>query len=190
MKRRNAWTVWCGAVAVALGVTACAQQERAPGPSVEEKTFPLAPATARLNGSFLTGELKDLKVVERVEEGTGKVVDAPKLRATLKLKNSSRDQTARLLGGRIEYADGVGTPIALVEGRGDTSFKFYAYTTERLDPGMEISQDIDVPFPAAALENRKLRELRVKLSYIPTPYREETLAVPVSLAPSEGEKER
>lgn len=188
MKRRNVWIVWWGAVAVALGVTACGQQERAVSPSIQEKTFSLAPATAPLNGSFLTGELKDLRVVKRVEEGTGKVVDAPKLRATLRLKNSSRDQTARLLGGRIEYADGGGKPIALAEGESDTSFKFYAYSTERLDPGMEISQDIDVPFPAAALENRQLRDLRVELSYIPTQYRKETLAVPVSLAPSEDKK--
>ncbi|MBI4608250.1 MAG: hypothetical protein HY726_04500 [Candidatus Rokubacteria bacterium] len=169
-----------GAVALALGLTGCAQQQ-ATSPSIEAKTFALKPATASVKVSFLTGELKDLKVIERVEQGTGRVVDPPKLRATLTLKNPTSDQAARLISARIRYADVDGKPIPLADGRGDTSFKFYGYQ-ERLDPGMEASQDIEVPFPAAALEEKKLGDIRLELSYIPTPYREETISIRVSLA--------
>lgn len=175
--RHLGWSV----VALALTLAACAQQERTAAPSVETKTFALTPATASVKVSFLTGELKDLRVVEGVEQGTGTVVEPPKLRATLKLKNSAPDQTVRLLSARIEYGDMEGQPIPLAEGRRDTGFKFYGYQ-DRLDPGMETSQDIDVPFPAAALKDKTLRDIRLEVSYIPTPYREDTATVRVSLA--------
>jgi hypothetical protein len=46
---------------------------------------------------------------------------------------------------------------------------------------METSQDIAVPFPAAALKEKKLGDIRLELSYIPTAYRIEAAKIPVSL---------
>ena len=167
---------------LAMGLAACSQQEQqAAAPQIEEKSFAVSPASASVKASFLTGELRDMKVTERVEQGTGKVVDPPKLRATLKLKNTSDNQAARLISGKVEYADAEGKPIPLAEGRGDTSFKFSSYQTERLDPGQETSQSVDVPFPAAALKDKKLRDIRLELRYIPTPFKEETINIRVSV---------
>jgi hypothetical protein len=180
MMRWNARIAFWAAVAMALGLSACAQQEGPAAASIEEKTFTVTPATASLKVSFLTGELQDLKILERVEQGSGRVVAPPTLRARLVLRNSSADQAARLISGKIDYADAEGRPIPLAEGRGDTDFKFYSYQ-ERLDPGAETSQDIEVPFPAAALKAKKLRDIRLELSYIPTPYREETMSIRVSV---------
>lgn len=183
MIRRNAWQLWVGVVTLIMGLGACTQQQdQSTASAIEYKTFALAPAIAPVKAAFLTGQLQDLKVTERVEQGTGKVVDPPKLRATLKLKNVSQDRSVRLLSARIGYLDAEGKLIALAEGREDTSFKFYAYATDRLDPGMETSQDIEVPFPAAALKEKRLRDIRLELSYIPTPYTEETINIPASLA--------
>lgn len=70
--------------------------------------------------------------------------------------------------------------LPLAKDRGNASFKFYGFQ-ERLDPGMEISQDIEVPFPTAALKEKKLGDIRLELSYIPTPYRAETSNIRVSL---------
>jgi hypothetical protein len=174
--------VWFGVAVIAAALTACGQQEQQAGaPQVEEKTFALTPSTAAMKATFLTGELQDMKVTERVEKGTGKVVDPPKLWATLKLKNTSEDQAARLIVGKIEYADAEGKAIPLAEGRGDTSFKFYSYQTERLDPGMETTARVEVPFPAAALKDKKLQDIRLELTYIPTPFKEETVNIKVSL---------
>ncbi|OGB95904.1 MAG: hypothetical protein A3G35_00795 [candidate division NC10 bacterium RIFCSPLOWO2_12_FULL_66_18] len=133
-----------------------------------------------VKASFLTGELRDMTVQERVEQGTGKVVDPPKLRATLKLKNTSENQAVRPVSGTIEYVDAEGKPIRLAENRGDVTFKFSSYQ-ERLDPGMEVTQNIEVPFPAAALKEQKLRDIRLELAYIPTPYKEEVVSIPVSV---------
>lgn len=181
MVRGNAWFMWWSAVAVAISITACTRQEQAAAPSIELKTFALKPASAPVKIAFLTGELKDLKVTERVEQGSGTAVEPPRLRATLKVKNVSPDQAIRLISGRIEYADAAGNAIQLAEGRGGASFKFYAYQQDRLDPGMETSQDIDVPFPAAALKEKKLGDIRLELSYIPTAYRIEAAKIPLSL---------
>lgn len=183
MLRGKRWKVWgIAALALGMGLAGCGQQAaQSTAPEIQHKTFALTPATVSVKASFLTGQLEDLKVTERVEQGTGKVVDPPKLRARLRLKNASADQAARLVSGRIEYTDPEGKPIPLAEGRGDTNFKFHSYSNDRLDPGMETSQDIDVPFPAVALKEKKLRDIRLELAYIPTPYREESVHIPVSL---------
>lgn len=173
---------WVSAGLLAAGLAACGQkEEQAAAPQIEDKTFAVTPATAAVKAWFLTGELQELKVTERVEKGTGKVVDPPKLTATLKLKNISTNQAARLIVGKIEYGDAEGKAIPLAEGRRDTSFKFYSYQTERLDPGMETTARIEVPFPAAALKEKRLRDIRLELTYIPTPYTEETVHIQVSL---------
>jgi hypothetical protein len=111
----------------------------------------LSPATAPVRASFLTGELEGLQVTERVERETGKVVSGPQLRGTLRLKNTAEDQSVRPLSGSVTFTDRQGRPIRLAEGRGDTAFRFYSYQTDRLDPGAEPTQSIDVPFPASAL---------------------------------------
>ncbi len=174
--------VWVGAGIVAVGLAACSQQgQPAATPQVQEKTFPLTPATASVKASFLTGELQNMKVTERVEQGTERVVEPPRLRATLKLKNTSRDQAVQLIAGKIEYADAQGKPIPLAQSGQDTTFKFSSYQTERLDPGKDTSQEIDVPFPAAALPDKQLRDIRLEMTYILTPYKQEAVDIPVSL---------
>lgn len=171
------------ALALGAALAGCAEQEVGAAPQIVEKTFTLRPETVPLKVSFLHGELTGLKVVERVNEATKDVVEQPKLRGTLKLKNTATDQAVRLISGRIAYADVNGKPIALAENRSNTGFQFYAYQSERLDPGMETSRDIDLPFPVTALAPKKLGDLRLELTYIATPYREESFAVSVSIAP-------
>jgi hypothetical protein len=39
-----------------------------------------------------------------------------------------------------------------------------------------------VPFPAAALNDRKLRDIRLKLAYIPWPYEEDSVDLRVSVS--------
>jgi len=40
---------------------------------------------------------------------------------------------------------------------------------------------MDVEFPAAALKTARLKEIRVELAYITSPYRSDTLRIPVSI---------
>lgn len=150
-------------------------------PRVEERTFALDLTPTPLRLDFLTAELTELSVVERVQQGSGDIVDAPKLRGTLKVKNTSTDRTARLVGGAVEYLDGDGDAIALAPGRGDATFAFYSYSGERVDPGKDTTQTVDVPFPVAALNGDGLAEMRLRLTYIPTPYRTDAATAAASL---------
>jgi hypothetical protein len=50
-----------------------------------------------------------------------------------------------------------------------------------LDPGQDATQSLDVEFPAEALKAKKLKEIRLELAYIPSPYREESVNFIVSI---------
>jgi len=176
---------WLGvtvlATAVAVTTLGCAQGPSASGAVVEDKTYAVTPASVTVKAGILTGDLRDMKVTERVEKGSDRVVSPAKLTATLKLKNTSANQSVRLVGGKILYIDAQGRPIKLEESRTEPVVKLSAYNTERLDPGQDASQSVDVEFPAEALKAKKLKEIRLELAYIPSPYQEQTVNLTVSI---------
>jgi len=97
------------------------------------------------------------------------------------LKNSSANQTVRLVAGKILYVDSQGQPIKLEESRTEPTLKFATYGNDRLDPGQEATESLDVAFPAEALKAKKLKEIYLELAYIPSPYREESVHFTVSI---------
>ncbi len=167
----------------ALAVAACSQQSGTPVATAQpvERTFTLTPSNAVMKVDFLTGQLQDLTITERVDPKSGTVVDPPELRGTLRLKNVSADQSAQLIGGKLVFLDAKGQPIPIAKNRGDTSFTFSSFETQRLDPGQETSQSIDVPFPRGGLKADDLQTVRLDLSYLPSTYREQTVNYAVSL---------
>jgi len=100
---------------------------------IEDKTYTVTPAAMTLKAGIVTGEVTELKVMERVEKGSDRVVTPAKLTATLKLKNTSADQTVRLVAGKILYIDVHGQPIALENARTEPALKFSTYGNERLE---------------------------------------------------------
>jgi hypothetical protein len=173
-------TVVAGAVAVtALG---CAQQPSATAAGVESRSYRVTPASVTVRAGIIAGEVTEMKVTEMVEQGSGRVLSPAKLTGTLRLKNTSANQTVHLVGGKIQYIDGQGQPIQLEAARTEPTLKFATYGSERLDPGQEATESLDVEFPAAALKVKKLREIRLDLAYIPSAYREETVNFTVSIS--------
>jgi len=134
-----------------------------------------------VKAGIVTGEVTEMKVTERVEKGSDRVVSPAKLTGMLKLKNTSANQTVRLVAGKILYIDAQGQPIKLEESRTEPVVKFATYGNERLDPGQDGTQSLDVEFPAEALKAKKLKEIRLELAYIPSPYREESINFTVSI---------
>jgi hypothetical protein len=174
---------WCVPALVALGVAACSQQQSQSTVAAAqpvEKSYTLA-SGAPMRVDFLTGRFEGLTITERIDPKTKDVVDRPELRGTLKLKNDAKDQSARLLGGRLVFLDAKGQVIPIAKDRGDTSFTFSAYETQRLDPGQETAQTIDVPFPRAGLQAGEIHAIRLDLNYLPTAYRAQSVDYPVSL---------
>jgi hypothetical protein len=176
------WWIGAGLAAVVLWmVLGRSEQPAATAAMVEDKTYTVTPAAMKVKAGIVTGDVTELKVTERVEQGSGRVVSPAKLTAKVVLKNSSTDQTVRLVAGKILYIDAQGQPIELEESRTEPTLKFSAYNAERLDPGQEATQLLDVDFPADALKANRLKEIRMELAYIPSPYHEQTVNFTVSI---------
>jgi len=183
----NRWVGRIGflaSAALVLAVTACSQQSGQSTSAANqpvEKTFKLMPAEATMTMDFLAGELQDLTVTERVDPKTGALVDRPELRGTLKLKNVSKDQSAQLVAAKLTFLDAKGQVIPLGKDRGDDSISFESFGTQRLNPGQDTSQTIDLPFPSAGLKPDDLHTVHLGLTYLPSQYREQSANYTVSL---------
>src|SRR6266542_3061520 len=154
MSRWIGLTIAAGAIAaMTLG---CSQQGSGTAVVIEDKVYTVTPASVNVKAGIVTGEVTELK-------------------------NTSANQTVRLVTGKIQYIDFQGQPIKLEESRTDSTIKFATYGSERLDPGQDATQSLDVDFPAEALKAKKLKEIRLELAYIPSPFQEETVNFTVSI---------
>lgn len=177
--RLGVMTTTAAVAAMALG---CAQQQSGPSVVIEDKVYAVTPDSMAVKAGIMTGQVTEMKVTERVEKGSGNVVSPAKLTGKLLLKNSSTDQTVRVIGGKLLFIDAQGQPIKFEEKRIEPTFKFSGYgTAERLDPGQEATQAMDVDFPAEALQAKKLKTIRLELVFLPSSYREETVNFAVSI---------
>jgi hypothetical protein len=168
--------------AVAAMALGCAQQQSGPSVVIEDKVYAVTPDSMDVKAGIMIGQVTEMKVTERVEQGSGNVVLPAKLTGKLLLKNSSADQTVRLIEGKVLFIDAQGQPIKVEEKRVEPTFKFSGYgMSERLDPGQEATQAVDVDFPAEALQAKRLKTIRLELVYLPSSYREETVNLPVSI---------
>ena len=168
--------------AMAAMTLGCSQGPSATASVIEDKSYTVTPASITVKAGILTGEITEMKVTERVEKGSDRIVSPAKLTGKLVLKNGSKDMTVRLVGGKIQYLDAQGQPIKLEAARTEPTLKFSAYGSEMLDPGKEATQTVDVEFPAEALKAKMLKEIRLELVYIPSPYKEESAKFIVSIS--------
>jgi len=171
------------AAVVAAASFGCTPKPQSAAVVIEDKIYTVTPAQVNVKTGIMTGEMTEMKITERVEKGSGRVESPAKLTAKLKLTNSSTDQTVRLIGGKILYLDDQGHLIKMEEARTESALKFPSSynSTDRLDPGQEASQSVEVDFPAAALQARKLKEIRLELAYIPSSYKLQTASFAVSI---------
>jgi uncharacterized membrane protein YeaQ/YmgE (transglycosylase-associated protein family) len=176
------WGFGAAIVAVVIWMTLLpAAQPAATAAGIDDKTYAVMPAAMKMKVGVITGEVMNMKVTERVEQGSGRVVSAAKFTATVTLKNSSTSQTVRLVAGKIRYVDAHGQPIKLEDNRTEPTLKFVSSGSDRLDPGQEITESIDVDFPAEALKAGKLKQIHLDLAYVPSPYREDAANFIVSI---------
>jgi len=172
------------AAVLAATSAACTPPPAQKGPTVSDKTYAVKPDALTVKGDLLSGALTEMKVVERVEDGSGRIDQPARLTGKLVLTNVSKDQSVRLVGGRVLYIDMQGRPIPLEDKRAEPTLKVsQSYgSQERLDPGQDASQPVEADFPAEALKMKRLKEIRLELLYIPSAYRQETMNFGVSIA--------
>ena len=181
--RSNSSTWWVIALAILLlGIWSQRfAHSAAPVPAVAVRTVALKPDSIPVTTASLAGHLESLTVISRVDKKTGKPVDSPDLRATLRLRNATSDQALRLLSGTVEYVGADGAQIPLAKDQGSSGFSFFPDQQRDVLPGQAMSQVVRVPFPAAALKANALRDIRLHLIYRATPYKNETVESPVTL---------
>jgi hypothetical protein len=156
-------------------------REPSGGVVIEDRIYAVTPASLVVKSGIITGEVIELKVTERVEKGSDRVVSPARLTGRLRLENTSANRTVRLVRGNLLFIDAQGQPIKFEAARTDPIVKFATHGNERLDPGQDVSQALDVEFPVEALKAKKLKEIRLELAYIPSPFREETVNFVVSI---------
>lgn len=173
------------AASLAAALAGCSHKgPETTAPQVSEKVFNLTPATIRVKAGIVGGELSGMRVTERVEDGTGHVDYGPRLSGRLVLRNLSTDQSVLVDGGKLVYADSGDQPIAMPAESTAPSIRLsdsYNGGSARLDPGQELTRDVDVDFPSEALKPGRLHEIRMQLRYTAAPFKRDLLEFPVAL---------
>jgi hypothetical protein len=175
------------AVAALAGCSHPASQSSAP--QVSEKSFKITPDSIKVKSGIVGGELSGVTITEEVEDGTGHVDSGPRLSGHLVLRNLSPNQSVRIDGGKLLFADAAGKPIALAPGTTPPSIGLGdsdGTSPARLDPGQDLQREIDVDFPGAALAPGKLKEIHVQLDYTASPFKRDLLEFPVSVSKKAG----
>jgi hypothetical protein len=180
-------SVMAVSAAVAAMMFGCSPQPTSAVAVVKDKIYSVTPDAMKVKSGIVTGELTEMKVTERIEEGSGRIASPAKLSGKLVLKNVSADQTLRLLAGKIVYIDIQDKPIVLEDNRTAPMLKVASSygSQERLDPGQDTTQSVDADFPVEALKAKRLKQIRLELSYIPSSFREETMNFGVSIGGGE-----
>src|SRR3982751_267153 len=169
---------------LALFTIGCTPPAGPARPAVNDKVYAVTPGAITVKAGVLTGALTEMKIVERVEEGSGRVDQPARLLGKLVVTNVSKHQSLRLLGAKLLYIDMQGKPIPLEDKRTEPTLKVasgYGHQ-DRLDPGQDTSQPVEAEFPVEALKAKRLKEIRLELQYIPSFYRHETMNFGVSVA--------
>jgi hypothetical protein len=170
------------AAAAALALSACSPAPKAAPTVLSDKVYSVTPSALKVKSGIVSGEVTEMKIVEQ-READGTVATPAKLTGKLVLKNISADQSVRFLTGSIVYIDMQGKPIVLEDNRTEPLLKLSSgYSgNERLDPGQDTAQAVEAEFPAEALKAKRLKDIRIDLTYIPSSFRKETLSLPVSI---------
>ncbi len=178
------------AAAAAAALAACSQKApEAAAPKISRQVFDLTPAAINVKSGIVGGELKDLRVTEQVEDGTGRIDSGPRLSGRLVLRNLSSDQSVLVNGGKLVFADAANKPISSGPESSPPAISLgdsYNGSASRLDPGQELTRDIDVDFPGEALQPGKLREIRMQLQYTAAPFKRDLMQFPVAQVKKEG----
>lgn len=73
------------ATAISAAMVGCSPQSATPVAAVEDKFYAVAPDALKVRAGIVSGEVTEMKVMERVEEGSGKVTSPARLTGKLVL---------------------------------------------------------------------------------------------------------
>lgn len=165
-------------VGTALVMTGCPQQTKIEEPAREEVTLPLKPPRIEAQGPTLAIAVTDLRIVQTVEKGTGKVVVQPHLRGTMRITNRSPREAVHIETIRLDYLDRAGKAV------GDATVRLTPWMAgggEKVEPEKSLERELDVALPEEVVKEKALAGIRVAVGYVPWRVRDEVVRVGVRL---------
>lgn len=150
--------------AVAAIAHGCSPRSSA-APVFTDRLYTVQPDSARTQVGTVAGEIVRMKVTQRIEQDSGRILSPARLSGRLFLQNISTDQPIRVTGAHISYLDAQGQPIRLENDRAEPSMTFGSSSgaSRRLAPGQNATELLDAEFPAAALKAGALKEIQIRL---------------------------
>ena len=163
MRWTHASLLLVSAAAAAL-VQGCSPRSAA-APIAADRLYAVQPDEVRAQAGTIAGEIVRMKITQRIEQGSGRIVSPARLSGRLFLQNTSADQTIRVARAWISYFDADGQPILVESDSAEPGIAFGSSSgaLRRLDPGQSATELLDAVFPAAALKPGTLKQIRVRL---------------------------
>lgn len=146
-------------------------------PKTEEITVALTPSTQEVKGEQFTLQLSDLKLIKSIDKSTKELTTTPSLRGNIKISNKSNN-ILEVQGVTIQYLNSSGDPIPFKTGEKNVTVSTY---WRDLKPGADAESSLDVTVPIAAVKEKSLSKIQVKVVYIPSPLKREVLDIPIKM---------
>jgi len=120
-----------------------------------------------VKAGIVTGEVTEMKVTEAGRERLPTVSSPREAHGDAQAEEYVRESDRPACRGQdpVYRCPGAAHQTRGVTDR--TGRQVRPYGSERLDPGQDATQSLDVEFPAEALRAKKLKEIRLELAYIP-----------------------
>ena len=78
-------TVMAASAAVVAMMAGCSPQPTTIAAAIKDKVYTVSPDAVKVKAGIVTGEVSEMKVTERVEEGSGRVTSPAKLSGKLEI---------------------------------------------------------------------------------------------------------
>src|SRR3989442_8531613 len=128
--------------------------------ALEGTTYAVTPAAAEVHAGIIAGEITGMRVVQRVERSSDRLISPPRLMGALRLWSSSETHSVRLVAAKIQYLHDQSRPMKLEDSRIEETFRFATYGSERLHPGQKAIQALNFPLPPDAVTPAKITRPR------------------------------
>jgi len=165
-------------VGTALIASGCPQQTKVEEPARVEVTLALNPARIEGQGATLAIAATDLRIVQTVEKGTGKVVVPPHLRGMMRITNRLPREAVHIETIRLEYLNRAGKAV------GDATVRLTPWATaggEKVEPEKTLERELDLALPEELVREKALAAIRVAVGYVPWRARDEVVRAAVRL---------
>jgi len=104
------------------------------GVALEGTTYAVTPAAVEVHAGIIAGEITGMRVVQRLERSSDRLISTPRLMGALRLWSSSETHSVRLVVAKIQYLDDQWRPMTLEDPGTEESFRFTTYGSELARP--------------------------------------------------------